>query len=166
MLEALLSPIMIGSMEVRNRVVMPPMATLFASENGGPTAQLIHYHVERAKAGVGLQIVENVMFQAQTPAYRLKLHNQGMIPGFNELAEAIKAWGARAGTEVNHPGLLNQTPDINGLNAGQIWALIEDFASCALLADLHFIQKALQGKFQEDAQVHGLHGLSPGGQNF
>lgn len=148
MLDALMSPILIGSLKVRNRVVMPPMATLFASESGGATQQHIHYHVERAKAGVGLQFVENVMFQAQTPPYRLKLHNNGMLPGFNELAEAIKQWGARVGMQVNHPGLLGQSPDINGLNPDQIFAFIEDFANCAL-----------RGKMAgfDIVEIHGAH---------
>ncbi len=75
MLSALMNPIQIGNLKVRNRVVMPPLATLFASESGAPTRQLIDYHIERARSGVGLQFIENVMFQPQTPPYRLKLHS-------------------------------------------------------------------------------------------
>jgi 2,4-dienoyl-CoA reductase-like NADH-dependent reductase (Old Yellow Enzyme family) len=56
MLEALKSPIMIRNLQIRNRVVMSPVTTRFASESGAVTKQLIDYHVERAKAGVGLQM--------------------------------------------------------------------------------------------------------------
>ena len=148
MLDALMNPILIGKLKVRNRVVMPPMATLFASESGAPTRQLVDYHIERAKSGVGLQFIENVMFLPQTPPYRLKLHSDGMIPGFNELAEAIKAWGARAGMQINHPGLLHQSPDINGLQEEQIRVLIEEFAMAAL-----------RGKMAgfDLVEIHGAH---------
>ena len=43
MLEALKSPIMIRNLEIRNRVVMSPVTTRFASETGAVTKQLIDY---------------------------------------------------------------------------------------------------------------------------
>ena len=53
MLKSLNSPIKIKNLEIRNRAVMPPMVTRFASEKGGVTQQLINYHMERARGGVG-----------------------------------------------------------------------------------------------------------------
>ena len=45
-------------MELRNRVVMPPMTTGFA-RGGFVTETMIDYHTARAKGGVGLIIVED-----------------------------------------------------------------------------------------------------------
>jgi len=132
MLDALKSPIMIGNLKVRNRVVLPPMATRFASENGAVTKQLIDYHVERAKGGVGLQIVENAAVQENVPPYVLRMHAHGMIPGFNELAESIKGWGAKAAIQLHYWGPPPFTADPNLLTAEQISSLIEDFAAAAL----------------------------------
>ena len=128
MLDALKSPIMIRNLKVRNRVVMPPMATRFASENGAVTKQLIDYHVERAKGGVGLQILENVSIQEQAPPYILRIHSDAVIPGFNELAESIKGWGARAGIQLNPMGLLKPVMNVNQITSEEILSLIEDFA--------------------------------------
>jgi len=149
MLEALKSPIMIRHLEVRNRVVMPPMATRFASEGGAVTKQLIDYHTERAKAGVGLQIVENVSIQEQAPPYILRIHSDGVIPGFNELAESIKGWGARAGIQLNPMGALRLAMDVNQMNSEQILSLIEDFAAAAL--------RAKTAGF-DLVEIHGAHG--------
>ena len=52
----LFEPIKIGTMELKNRIVMPPMGTNFASEEGFVTGRLVNHHVERAKGGVGLTI--------------------------------------------------------------------------------------------------------------
>lgn len=131
MLEALQKPIKIRNLEVRNRVVMPPMVTRFASERGGVTRQLIDYHMERSKGGVGLQIVESTQIQDE-PIALLKIYSDILIPGLNELAESIKMWGARAGIQINHWGLVS--PD--QLSQDQILSLIEDFASAALRAKM------------------------------
>ena len=132
MLEALKSPIMIRNLQIRNRVVLSPVTTRFASESGAVTKQLIDYHVERAKAGVGLQILENVCIQDQPPAYMLRIHTDGVIAGFNELAEAIKGWGARAGIQLNPMGAIRQGTDVNKLTTEQIFSLMEDFTAAAL----------------------------------
>ena len=73
-----------------------------------------HYDAtERAKGGVGLQIVENVSIQEQVPSHILRIHSDAVIPGFNELAESIKGWGARAGIQLNPMGLLKPTMNVN-----------------------------------------------------
>lgn len=131
MLKSLNSPIKIKNLEIRNRAVMPPMVTRFASEKGGVTQQLINYHMERARGGVGLQIVESTQIQDE-PMALLKIHSDTLIPGLNELAETIKMWGARAGIQINHWGLLS--PD--RLSPEQISKFIEDFAAAALRAKI------------------------------
>ena len=132
MLEALKSPIMIRNLQIRNRVVMSPVTTRFASESGAVTKQLIDYHEERAKAGIGLQIVENVSIQDQPPPNMLRIHSDGMIAGFNELAESIKGWGARAGIQLNAIGAIRQGTDVNQLTSEQILSVIDDFTAAAL----------------------------------
>ena len=148
MLDALQKPIRIRNLLIRNRAIMAPMATRFASETGGVTKQLIDYHVERAKGGVGLQIVENVMIFDRALSYVLKIHSDDRIPGFNELAESIQGWGGRAGLQINHHGMLVPGFDLNQLNSKQILALVEDFSSAALrvkMAGLDLVE------------IHGAH---------
>ncbi|TET74634.1 MAG: hypothetical protein E3J42_04835, partial [Dehalococcoidia bacterium] len=56
-LERLFSPFRIKSMELKNRIVMPPMGTLFASADGGPSEKFIDYHEARAIGGAALVTV-------------------------------------------------------------------------------------------------------------
>ncbi len=47
----------IGTMKIRNRIVMPPMATHNASPEGLMTDRQIPYYLERARGGVGYSTV-------------------------------------------------------------------------------------------------------------
>jgi 2,4-dienoyl-CoA reductase-like NADH-dependent reductase (Old Yellow Enzyme family) len=49
----LFSPFRIGNLELKNRIVMPPMATHFAAEDGSINDRHIAYYVKRIKGGVG-----------------------------------------------------------------------------------------------------------------
>ena len=148
MLEALKSPIMIRNLQIRNRAVFSPVTTRFASESGAVTKQLIDYHVERAKAGVGLQIVENVSIQDQPPPYMLRIHSDGVIAGFNELAESIKGWGASAGVQLNAIGAIRQGTDVNQLTTEQIFSVMDDFTAAALRVKIAGF---------ELVEIHGAH---------
>ena len=54
--DLLLSPGKIGTMELRNRVVMTAAEMSLGQPNGCPTEKLMDYCEERAKGGVGLII--------------------------------------------------------------------------------------------------------------
>ena len=48
----LLTPARIGWLEIPNRVVMPPMTTRTADEDGAVTEDTIAYYTARARGGV------------------------------------------------------------------------------------------------------------------
>ena len=54
----LFEPGRIGQMQVRNRIVMPPMGTGYHDEGGYVSQRFIDYHEARARGGVGLIIIE------------------------------------------------------------------------------------------------------------
>ena len=54
--DMLFSPMKIGNVEIKNRIVMSPMEMGFGQINGNPTDKLMNYYEERAKGGVGLII--------------------------------------------------------------------------------------------------------------
>ena len=54
----LLEPIRVGTMSLRNRIVMAPMSSLRARPDGSVTKKMIDYYSARAKGGVGAIIVE------------------------------------------------------------------------------------------------------------
>jgi len=105
----------IGRMTVKNRIVMPPMATNYAGPSGEPTERLIGYYAERAKGGAGLIIIENVQVkypQGKNVACQLRLDMDKYIPGYQELAEAVHAYQARIFMQIHHAG--RQYHDIEG----------------------------------------------------
>lgn len=103
----LFEPAFMGSLEVRNRIVMAPMGTRLASEIGGVTQRQIDYYEERAKGGVGTIIVEVTSVDYPLGSATLKnlsIDDNTYIAGHNELVEAIHAHGAKAVCQIWHVG--------------------------------------------------------------
>jgi 2,4-dienoyl-CoA reductase-like NADH-dependent reductase (Old Yellow Enzyme family)/thioredoxin reductase len=69
----LFQPFQIGSIRLKNRLVMSPMTMNYATQEGFATEKLIHYYLERAKGGVGLIIVEGTFFNTEGKGYRNQL---------------------------------------------------------------------------------------------
>ena len=57
-LKNLFSSIKIGSLELKNRIVMAPAGTDLAAPDGSVSEALIRYHEARTRGGCGLNIVE------------------------------------------------------------------------------------------------------------
>ena len=105
-LEKLFTPIRIGSMEVKNRIVMAPMTTNWAPDDGTISQKMIDYWEERAKGGVGLIIFEAVTIDAAFP-YIIRtvgLWDDNLIPSFKRFVDAMHAHGAKVAPQISHPG--------------------------------------------------------------
>jgi 2,4-dienoyl-CoA reductase-like NADH-dependent reductase (Old Yellow Enzyme family)/thioredoxin reductase len=103
----LFTPINIGKLEVKNRIVMPAMATGFASEDGQVTERMISYYEERAKGGVGLIILEytGVERRGRPLPMQNMIDMDRFIPGLQKLVEVIKKHGAKAAIQLQHGGI-------------------------------------------------------------
>src|SRR5262247_2011821 len=102
----LLTPARIGSVEIRNRIVMPPMTTRTADEEGYVTDDTVAYYLARALGGVGLITVE---MASPEKAGRHRRHEVGIyddrfIPGLTRLVEQIHRAGAKASIQLGHGG--------------------------------------------------------------
>lgn len=105
--KSLFEPGQIGRMELKNRIVMAPMATGLPSDTGGVTQWLIDYYVERAKGGVGLIIggATQVDWPRGTHGgLQLRIDDDRFIPGLSRLAEAVQRYGAKIVIELHHAG--------------------------------------------------------------
>ncbi|MFO7962724.1 MAG: NADH:flavin oxidoreductase [Desulfobacterales bacterium] len=98
--EALFSPSTIGNHAINNRLVLAPTYVGSASEKGGRvTDQTLCYYYTRAKAGVGLVIVEVTGItgrHAFSPGLGLGAASDKSIPGLSDLARVIH-WGGAKG---------------------------------------------------------------------
>lgn len=100
MFDKLFTPFELGSLTLRNRVIMPAMGTRMCDERA-VTPKLIEYHRVRAKGGVGLNIVEVCAVHApSSPNCFLSLAEDRFVEGHRALTDAIHAEGGRAGIQL------------------------------------------------------------------
>lgn len=103
----LLSPITINGMTLRNRTVMPPIGSNFATVSAEVSEEMIKYYELRAKGGTGLIIVENacVDFPMGTNGTKqCRIDDNQYVPGFYTLVERLHAYGAKVSVQLNHAG--------------------------------------------------------------
>ncbi|HJV47472.1 MAG TPA: NADH:flavin oxidoreductase/NADH oxidase [Bacillota bacterium] len=104
-MENLFTPFQIKGMELKNRIVMPPMCQ-YSAENGIPNDwHHIHYG-SRAIGGTGLIIIEMTDVE---PDGRITDHDLGLwsddhISAFSRIIEACHKYGAKVGVQIGHAG--------------------------------------------------------------
>lgn len=111
----LFDTIEINGLRLKNRLVMPPMATKMATEEGEVTDRHIKHYTARARGGVGLIIIEHtyVSKDGQMSPGQMGLYDDKLIPGFKRLVQAIHSEGARVVIQLTHAGA-KASRDITG----------------------------------------------------
>ncbi len=111
----LFEPIKIGAIELKNRIVMAPIATHLATEEGALSQRQVDYYTERAKGGAGLVITESccVRDDGRRKKHRLSISEDKLIPGFKRLARSVHHFGAKIAMQLHHGGRLCTPYDIN-----------------------------------------------------
>src|SRR5713101_2392718 len=102
----LLTPARIGEVEIRNRIVLPPMTTRTADAEGFVTDDTIAYYLARVEGGVGLITVE-MASPEKAGRHRhceLGIYDDRFLPGLARLADAIHRGGAQASIQLGHGG--------------------------------------------------------------
>ncbi|MGB2798643.1 MAG: FAD-dependent oxidoreductase [Dehalococcoidia bacterium] len=102
----LFSPIKMGSMEVSNRFVIPPMGTNLANPDGTVSQALIDYWTARAKGGWGLLIVEVTAVDPLGRAIpnELGIWDDKFIAGLSKLADEAHRYGTKISIQLHHAG--------------------------------------------------------------
>jgi NADPH2 dehydrogenase len=102
----LLTPLSFSGLNLRNRIVMPPMWSGQAKPDGCCTDAIVEYHRKRAAAGCGLVIVEHAFVHAlgRHSATQLGVHSDATIEGLSRLAAAVKSEGAVVALQISHAG--------------------------------------------------------------
>ncbi len=107
MFKKLFSPVRIGRVEIRNRVVMPAMGVNLAVAGGGVNDDIIAFYEARARGGVGLIISGICRVMDGTgagEACQLAARNVEDLPGLERLLEGVHKYGARMFLQLHHPG--------------------------------------------------------------
>ena len=101
----LFTPFTVGSVTVRNRIVVPGHATLFMPADGLPTDRMLHYWLAKARGGVGLIMthVHNVM-PRHTGAPPVALQTDAIVPAYRKVVDALHEEGVKFFLQLNHVG--------------------------------------------------------------
>jgi 2,4-dienoyl-CoA reductase-like NADH-dependent reductase (Old Yellow Enzyme family) len=102
----LLTPARIGSVEIANRIVMPPMTTRTADEDGHVTDDTVAYYLARARGGAGLITVEMASPEKAGRHRRREvgIYDDRFLPGLTRLVQEIHRAGAKASIQLGHGG--------------------------------------------------------------
>ncbi|MEW6547809.1 MAG: NADH:flavin oxidoreductase [Bacillota bacterium] len=167
----LLTPLEYRGLVLRNRIVMPPMASDVATPEGEPTGRHLDHYLPRARGGVGLVIVEHsyVELRGRLTRTQLGIHHDGLVDAFRPLVDAIHETGARVAIQITHAGGAT-TEEVCGtrpvgpsevphprsgcapraLGAEELPSLVEAFGAAARRARLAGF---------DAVEIHGAHGF-------
>ena len=102
----LFSPFKIGSLDIKNRMVMSPMETHLCDKEGYVTDEIIAYYKERTLGGVGYITVENTSVDpvGRVNDGMLCIHDDKFISGFKRLTDCIHATSGKIVLQLSHAG--------------------------------------------------------------
>ena len=115
---ALFQPIEIKGLKLKNRLVVPPMGSGFAAEDGSVTERLITYHEARARGGFSLITLEVTAVddkEGKGSGHQLSIFDDRFIAGFTQLVDRVHKAGAKVGVQLYHPGRVTIPAYIGGL---------------------------------------------------
>ncbi len=98
-LENLFSPIKIGRVELKNRIVMLALTMGYNESDNTIGDRFINFYAERAKGGAGLILVPFTPVDIASPA-QPGLYHDRFLPGAHRLTDAIHTQGARIAAQL------------------------------------------------------------------
>lgn len=116
--EHLLAPGRIGSMELRNRIVMSPMGDDLCNPDGTVSDVQLAYAEARARGGVALVMLGSVAVahpQGTSNKCQTGISGERFMPGLRRLAEAVHRHGSKIALQLTHAGKIG----INDMIAGR-----------------------------------------------
>jgi 2,4-dienoyl-CoA reductase-like NADH-dependent reductase (Old Yellow Enzyme family)/thioredoxin reductase len=116
MFNHLFTPLKIGTMELRNRIVMLPMTTGYCEADETVGDRFIDFFAARAKGGAGLIIIPFSPVAAGSPV-EPGMFDDRFLPGVKRLTAAIRAHGAKSACQLitsYHVIFRNNLPEVVG----------------------------------------------------
>src|SRR5659263_269852 len=168
----LLEPIGIGTLNLKNRIVFPAIASAYATPDGFVTDAMIAYYKNIAK-NCALCIVEAVCvdWEGRIVPRQLWVCDDRFVPGLARLAKSIHGVGAKVAMQISHAGIVayfsglektwgpskaqypiwdpSVTDRIQELSTGQVERIIGEFGEAAARA---------KAAGYDAVEVHGCHG--------
>jgi 2,4-dienoyl-CoA reductase-like NADH-dependent reductase (Old Yellow Enzyme family)/thioredoxin reductase len=166
----LFSPFQIKNLTLKNRIVLPPLASFLIEKGGAITDRAVEHYRRRAAGGPAMVIMEAcaVSPEGVVSENQARIDGDRLIKGLSRIAEAIRAEGAVPAIQIHHAGrqtsakVIKRLPlapsplpcpairgDVAPLTVEQIQDLINKFAEAAV--------RSREAGF-ELLEIHGAHG--------
>ena len=103
----LVSPGKIGSMELKNRILMAPMGSNYAEQDGRCGERIQAFYEARAKGGAAMLTmgVGSIAYPAGTAEpYQVGISSDDFIPGLKQLTDRVHQHGAKIAIQLQHAG--------------------------------------------------------------
>ena len=103
---SLFSPIQVGTMEVKNRIVMPAMSLNFPVDGFTLSPEWCEFFARGARGGAGLIIcgVTYTEMAGKQDEHQLGADCDEWLPALSQIADTIHANGAKCAVQLNHAG--------------------------------------------------------------
>jgi 2,4-dienoyl-CoA reductase-like NADH-dependent reductase (Old Yellow Enzyme family) len=103
----LLKPLETKRISLKNRLVMPPMATSKAEVDGKISKDIIDYYNEKSEGGyISLIVIEHsfIMQEGKASNQQLSIAEDSVVDGVKKLSQIIHHNGSKAVMQLNHAG--------------------------------------------------------------
>jgi 2,4-dienoyl-CoA reductase-like NADH-dependent reductase (Old Yellow Enzyme family)/thioredoxin reductase len=170
MLKHLFEPFTIKGRNLKNRIVMPGLASFLIEDDGSINDKTVEHYRGRASGGPAMVIVEACAVSPEgiVSAHQARIYHDRFIEGLSRIARVMKAEGALPAVQIHHGGRQTSSrvikrkpfapsnlpcPTISGevepLSVEGIQDIIRKFGDAAV--------RAVQAGF-ELIEIHGAHG--------
>jgi N-ethylmaleimide reductase len=100
----LFSPIQIGAIQLKNRMVMAPMTRSRANDDRSPNPLMAEYYSQRASAGLIIAEATQISEQAAGALNTPGIHTDRHIEGWRLVTDAVHAQGSKIFLQLWHTG--------------------------------------------------------------
>jgi N-ethylmaleimide reductase len=101
---SLFSSLQIGSVQLRNRIIMAPLTRMRAGAGNVPTSLNVEYYVQRATAGLIIAEGTAVSDQGQGYPNAPGIYTEDQIAGWRRVTQGVHAQGGKIFLQIAHNG--------------------------------------------------------------
>ncbi|MDY7038631.1 MAG: hypothetical protein SV375_21075, partial [Thermodesulfobacteriota bacterium] len=105
-MEQLFSPFQIKNINLKNRIIMPGLASFLIEEDGSITDKTVEHYKMRAIGRPAMVIVEACAVSPEgiVSPHQARIHDDRLIEGFSRIAHVIRSEGVIPGLQLHHGG--------------------------------------------------------------
>ena len=122
----LFSPIQLGSLKLKNRIIMAPLTRCRAGVNRVPTQLMVEYYTQRASAGLIISEATSISPMAVGYPDTPGIWSQEQIEGWQSVTNSVHQAGGKIVLQLWHVGRLSDPSFLNGAKPVSASAIAAD----------------------------------------